>query len=50
MYLLFVCVYLFTALHIPPRIPFSNNNSISLSVNSSNATLVFFKHDYHDRV
>ena len=49
MYLLLALTYLHTALHIPPRIPFSNNNRISLSVNNSNVTPVFFKHDCHDR-
>ena len=35
---------LYIAWHIPPRIPSSNIISISLSVNSSNSTPVFFKH------
>ena len=48
MYLL-ALTCLSTALHIPPRIPFSNNNSISLSVNNSNVAPVFFKHDCNDR-
>ena len=34
-------------LHIPPRIPSSNISNISLSVNSSNFTWVFFKHACH---
>ena len=34
-------------LQIPPLVPFSTINSISLSVNNSNSTFVFFKHAYH---
>ena len=49
MYLLLALAYLHIALHIPPRISFSTNNSIPLSVNNSNVTPVFFKHDCHDR-
>ena len=42
MYLLLALIYLHTALHIPPRIPFSNN--MFPSVNNSNDSPVFFKH------
>ena len=45
MYLLFALAYLYTALHIPPLIPFSYIINISLSVNNSNSTPVFFKHN-----
>ena len=47
MYLLFALAYLYIACHIPPQIPSSNIISISLSVNSSNSTPVFFKHACH---
>ena len=43
MYLLLAFAYLQIALHIPPRIPFSNNNNIFSSVNSSNVCHVIFK-------
>ena len=32
---------------IPPLVPFSTINSISISVNNSNFTFVFFKHACH---
>ena len=48
MYLLFALACLYIALQIPPLIPFSNIISISLSVNNSNFTLVFFKHVIQD--
>ena len=47
MYLLFASAYLYTALHIPPLVPFSTITSISLSVNNSNSTSVFFRHACH---
>ena len=47
MYLLFALSYRYITWHIPPLIPFSNINSISLSVNNSNFTLGFFKLVFH---
>ena len=44
-YLLFALAYLCIARHIPPLIPFSTINNISISVNNSNFTPVFFKQD-----
>ena len=41
MYLLLAFAYLQIALHIPPRIPFSNNNNIFSSVNSSVCSVIF---------
>ena len=34
-------------LQIPPLVPFSTINSISLSVNNSNSTFAIFKHACH---
>ena len=39
--------YLCVAWQIPPIVPFSIINSISVSVNNSNSTPVFFKQAYH---
>ena len=47
MYLLLVLAYLYVAWHISPRVPSSYIISMSLSVNNSNSTLVFFKHACH---
>ena len=46
-YLLFALAYLYTAWHVPPRIPFSTISSISISVSNSNFTPVFFKQACH---
>ena len=43
MYLFFADEYLCNAWEIPPLILFSNNNTISISVSSSNSTLVIFR-------
>ena len=43
MHLLFAFAYLFIAWHIPPLIPFSTINNISISVNNPNFTPVYFK-------
>ena len=40
---MFAEAYLCIAWEIPPLITFSNNNTISISVSSSNSTLVIFK-------
>ena len=40
---MFGSAYLCIAWEIPPLIPFSNNNTISISVSNSNSTLVIFK-------
>ena len=42
-YLLLVFAYQWIAWHIPPLMLFSTFNSISISVNNSNFTSVFFK-------
>ena len=47
MYLLFALAYLCVDWHIPPLIPASNINNISISVSSSNFTIAIFKHAYH---
>ena len=47
MYLLFALAYLYVAGQIPALIPFSYINHISISVNNSNFTPVFFKHACH---
>ena len=47
MYLLLAVAYLHIACEILPLIPFSNVSNISTSVNSSNSTLVIFKHACH---
>ena len=47
MYLLFAFAYLYVAWYIPPRVPSSNIISMSLSVNNSNSTVVFFKQSCH---
>ena len=39
--------YIYYALHIPPLMSFSTINNISMSVNSSNFTSVFFKAACH---
>ena len=44
MYLLFAVAYVCVACDNPTLIPFSNINSISMSVTNSNFTLVVFKH------
>ena len=41
-YLLLAFAYLLIKWHIPPLIPFSIINKISMSVNRSSSTLVFF--------
>ena len=46
-YLLFALAYLCVAWQIPPPVPFSIINSISISVNNSNYTSVFFKQACH---
>ena len=46
-YLLFALAYLCTAWHIPPLLPFSTMNNISLLVNNFNSTSVFFKQACH---
>ena len=46
-YILFALAYLCIAWHIPPQIPFLTINNISLSVNNSNFTPVFFTQVYH---
>ena len=46
-YLLFALAHLCMTWQIPPLVPFSTINSISLSVNNSNSTFVFFKHAFH---
>ena len=43
MYLLLAFAYHYTEWHIPPLIPFSTINNISMSVKRSRFTLVFFK-------
>ena len=43
MYLLLAFAYSLIAGHIPPLIPFSPVNKISISVNAFHFTLVFFK-------
>ena len=48
MYLLFALAYLCIAWQIQPLVPFSTINSMSISVNNSNSTFVFFKHSCHD--
>ena len=45
-YLLLAFAYQWMAWHIPPLIPFSTINNISISVNKSNSTSVFFKAAY----
>ena len=47
MYLLFDLACLCIAWQIPPLVPISTINSISISVNNSNSTFVFFKHACH---
>ena len=47
MCLLFAFAYLCFAWHIPPLIPSSTINKISILVNNSNSTLVFFKQACH---
>ena len=47
MRLLFAFAYLCIAWHIPPLIPFSTINNISILVNNSNYTPVFFKQACH---
>ena len=47
MYLLFALAYLCITCHIPPLVPFSTINSISISVNHCNSTSVFFKQACH---
>ena len=42
-YLLLDFAYWWIAINIPPLMPFSTLNNISISVNSSNFTSVFFK-------
>ena len=43
MVLLFAAAYLFEMVATPPRIPFSNNSSMSESLNNSNLTFVVFR-------
>ena len=50
MYLLFAFAYLNVACEIPPLIPFSNINNISISVNNSNFTFNNFKHASQDKL
>ena len=45
--LTFALAYLCIDWHIPPLIPFSTINNISMSVNYSNFTPVFFKRACH---
>ena len=47
MYLLLAFAYLYIECHIPSLIPFSTINNISISVERSNFTFVFFKAAYH---
>ena len=47
MYFLLVLVYRYIDLHIPPPIPFSTINNMSISVKRSNFALVFFKAACH---
>ena len=47
MHLLLALAYRYVAWHIPPLIHSSNINNISLLVNNSNSTLVFFKDAFH---
>ena len=47
MYLLLAFAYQWIVWYIPPLIPFSANNNISISANNSNRTSVFFKAAYH---
>ena len=47
MYLLLALPYRQIKCHIPPLIPFSTNNIISLSLKRSNFTLVFLKAACH---
>ena len=47
MYLLLAFPYWEIEWHIPPQIPFFTINNISISVISSNFTLVFVKATYH---
>ena len=47
MYLLLAFAYLLIEIHIPPLIPFLTINNISMSVNSSVSTSVFFKAAYN---
>ena len=46
-YLLFALAYLCIAWQIQPLVSFSTINSISISVNDSYSTFVFFKHACH---
>ena len=46
-YLLLAFAYQWMAWHIPPLIHFSTINNISISVNKSNSTSVFFKAAYY---
>ena len=39
--------YLRVASQIPPLVPFSTINSMSISVNNSNFTPVYFKQGFH---
>ena len=48
MHLLFAFACLFIAWHIPPLIPLSTINNISINLNSSNFTPVVFKAAFHD--
>ena len=48
MYLLFAFAYFNIAYEIPPLVPFSNINNMSISVSNSNFTFVNFKHAFHD--
>ena len=45
--MLFALAYFYTPLHIPPLIPFSTIDNISLSVDNSNFTPAFFKQACH---
>ena len=43
-----IIFHILVAWHIPPLIPFSTINRISMSVNSSYSTLVFFRATCHE--